>query len=157
MSDSIMWHYTTKGEYSVKSGYHLAMASDEGSSNGMGCGFTLGFRKLWYMRSPNKIKIHCWKALFNALPVQVNLVSREIFGCSQCHTFSEDISHVFWCCKQERKVWKMIALWLLLENFTHSSFVDLFCWIVQYRQGKDLTNFCFVVLKFVISKKYTCF
>lgn len=52
--DVLVWHYDSKGEFTVKSGYHLAMAHEENDSNGIRCGFIRGLKKLWNLQIPKQ-------------------------------------------------------------------------------------------------------
>lgn len=63
----LTWHYSRNGEQMVKSGYHLAQAYDEAKSHGTICGLSRGLQHMWKMKIPNKVKIHNWHILFNAL------------------------------------------------------------------------------------------
>lgn len=46
----LVWHYDSKGEFTVRSGYHLAMSHDEFGSDGIKSGFSRGLKKLWGLR-----------------------------------------------------------------------------------------------------------
>lgn len=57
--DKLIWAYTKNGEYTVKSGYHLAKERfevDKGSSSNRDSTKSL-WRDLWHIRLPNATKI----------------------------------------------------------------------------------------------------
>lgn len=130
--DKIVWHYTTRGVYTVRSGYYVAVQRDESSSNGSSCGFKEGLQKLWNLKLPNKIKIHTWRLIFEAIPVHTNLKHRGIEVdeiCLSCKSYPEDAKHTFWYCKFDRKVWRNSDLWPCLIVFQGGGFGDLFQWM----------------------------
>lgn len=139
--DRIIWHYSPNGVYTVWSGYHLASDMDASSSNGLKCGFSSGLRKLWSLKLPNKIKIHLWRLLFNAIPVKVNLLIRGVGSesmCPCCRLFQEDVNHLFWYCHCARKIWRSSTLWPCLAEFPRGGFEDLFQWVADNGNVGDL-------------------
>lgn len=145
--DKLIWHFDVKGEYSVKSGSHLAMKVEESNSNGETCGHAKGLKRLWKMRLPNKIKIHIWRLLFNAIPVRSNLITRgvdvEPFR-PWCKKLQEDIRHITWYCKFVQKVWRMSELWPKLHGFKRGGFGDLFQWIFERGVGYEFERFVMI-------------
>ena len=77
-SDLLIWLHTKNGEYSVRSGYHVAKElSRQGSNKGESLKADSGglvWRHLWKLHLPNKIKVFGWRACQNALPTRENLV-----------------------------------------------------------------------------------
>lgn len=143
-TDKLIWHYTSNGEYTVKSGYLLALGSGESDSQGIRCGFFKGLRIPWNLKIPNKIKIHAWSLLFNALPCRRNLLHREVkldVSCPSCFSSLEDIPHGFWFCHNNRKIWKASTLWPILSKFQGTSFGDLFNWVAGFGHFEDFENF----------------
>lgn len=105
-NDRLVWHYDSKGEFTVRSGYHLAMSQEESGSNGLQCGFSSGLKKMWGLRISNKIKIHIWMMIFDALPTRSNLMIRKVnvdTHCPRCFTEEESVSHIFWYCNFAQK------------------------------------------------------
>lgn len=142
--DKLIWHYASKGEYTVSSGYHLAMREEESGSSGSSCGYAIGLRKMWNLKTPNKFKIHVWRLLFNALSVCTNLIGRGlhvdvIYPC--CNSHPDDISHMFWYCKFAQKVWRLLDLWPILDGFDRGGFGELFQWVVEHDRGSEVEKF----------------
>lgn len=72
--DSLIWHYSTKGCYTVKSCYKHARAmildpnyTVEGS-----------WKNIWTLSVPHKVKVFLWRATHDVLPTKANLLSRGI-------------------------------------------------------------------------------
>ncbi|KAL9440996.1 hypothetical protein AB3S75_019634 [Citrus x aurantiifolia] len=108
--DQVLWHYDKKGNYSVKSGYQLALqmkcpnrpsSSKEGKSS---------WSSIWYLQIPEKVKIFMWKATNDLLPTSENLWKRRILQtpwCQRCRSHGETIFHTLFDCKASRKIWKL--------------------------------------------------
>lgn len=77
------WHYDSKGRFSVRSAYNLAVQKRERE---VGCGTAVtcssssntGFKwqKIWHLKIPNKAKMFLWRLAHNSLPVRKNLKRR---------------------------------------------------------------------------------
>ncbi|KAM2632785.1 hypothetical protein EV1_023480 [Malus domestica] len=84
--DRLVWHYTVNGDYSVKTGYGVAMnLMENGALGRKGRGAPSEHRKnkliwkmIWTLQVPNKIKFFIWKCCNKALAVQHNLQRRQI-------------------------------------------------------------------------------
>lgn len=61
--DILVWHHTSSGEYSAM------WTRVEGSAGTMQRS-SFYYRKMWYLKLPNKVKIHVWQALHEALALQ---------------------------------------------------------------------------------------
>ncbi len=71
--DQVLWHYDRKGEYSVKSGYNLAVQIRDSeypvSSRDESC----VWQAVWKLNVPPKVRIFLWRALLNILPTMEKL------------------------------------------------------------------------------------
>lgn len=111
-SDLLIWLHTKNGEYSVRSGYHVArelsrQESNKGESSRADYG-GLVWRHLWKLHLPNKIKVFGWRACQNALPTRENLVRCKVVkdGCCQiCGLETESVAHVLWQCGVVQDIW----------------------------------------------------
>ncbi|XP_023873343.1 uncharacterized protein LOC111985934 [Quercus suber] len=110
--DMIYWLHTKDGEYSVKSGYHIARLiskqdADVGESSREVTG-SLSWAKLWKLKIPNKIRVFGWRACLDILPTRVNLARRKILAddrygvCLQAKEFGY---HVLWECGLAQDIW----------------------------------------------------
>lgn len=147
-SDILVWHFHPSGEFTVKTGYHLAQYIDEEGSNGLLCGLAKVLKKVWNSRIPPRIKIHIWRLLFDALPTRVNLFIRRIIHnqlCSLCQNHNGDIPHLFWYCSFAQKVWKSSGLWFLLSDFKRGDVGDLFQWIFDNGSSEEFVMICWSI------------
>ncbi|XP_070662391.1 uncharacterized protein [Malus domestica] len=79
--DRLVWHYNTNREYSVKSGYGVAVnLMDNGALGKKGRGMPSDNTKnpqewmqIWKLNVPNKIKLFIWRCYNHALAVKRNL------------------------------------------------------------------------------------
>jgi len=106
MEDWPAWHFDSKGLFSVKSAYKLAVArrdalahmdaSTSGTvSNREG---EFQWHKIWQLKVPNKIQMFIWHLAHNNLPVKRNLAHRGIKKdtlCLVCNRLDKDCSHIF--------------------------------------------------------------
>ncbi|CAL5428393.1 unnamed protein product [Camellia sinensis] len=81
-ADTLVWHHTKSGTYSVKSGYHLARKfSDHHISRQPSSSFLLprGFwKQLWNLQiPPPKIRHFWWRSCKNVLATKANLAKRR--------------------------------------------------------------------------------
>ncbi|KAM2783884.1 hypothetical protein COP1_013323 [Malus domestica] len=118
MSDRLIWHHSRNGEYTVRTGYGVALGLMENGDMGKkGRGMPSSapslshvWNKIWNLEVPNKMKFFVWKCCNNALAVRRNLKRRNLRvgnfceGCMQPdetenHLFFRcEISHIFWFC-----------------------------------------------------------
>ncbi|KAL0411812.1 UNVERIFIED_CONTAM: putative ribonuclease H protein [Sesamum latifolium] len=72
--DTLVWHFTQNGIFSVKSAYHLAcrLESQEGPSTSQDW-LRKWWINLWKAKIPNKIKVFTWRACLQALPTSRGL------------------------------------------------------------------------------------
>ena len=87
--DKLIWIGNRKGEFSVKSAYHVAHSmidtSKEGESSS-GDPYRHLWQNLWHLNLPAKIKIFAWRACVNGLPTYDNISKRGI-NCSTAYPF----------------------------------------------------------------------
>lgn len=110
--DQIIWNAESKGFFSVKSAYHLTSnllqakeSTGSGLKNGPG-----DWRIGWKLNIQPKVKIGLWKILKNWIPTKVNLIEKGMDLnplCAFCRCSREDVNHIFWDCKQVRKIWSI--------------------------------------------------
>ena len=88
--DKLIWMGNSRGEFTVKSTYHIAHSLVEGSdeaSSSTGDPLKTLWRRLWHLNLPAKIKIFAWRAYVNGLP------SKEKNVC-QRHKHSQRMSNL---------------------------------------------------------------
>ncbi|KAL5550989.1 hypothetical protein UlMin_001165 [Ulmus minor] len=99
--DSLIWHYDKKRDYTVRSGYWVAIGHSEvaGSSSS---NTTVWWTKFWKLHIPPKIKIFIWKAYHDWIPTGANLANHGVPTskiCLLCNNAHETSSHAVWECK----------------------------------------------------------
>ena len=106
--DEVLWHYDKRGNYSVKSGYQLALRSKFPDSTSCSEISNQYWSALWSLELPEKLKIFMWRASNNLLPSTENLWKRKVVEeptCKRCKISVETISHALLECKAARKIW----------------------------------------------------
>jgi hypothetical protein len=90
--DCISWPYTHTGIYIVKSAYILAKseavhlkasAKGKGEISDQGC-TTIGWKRLWGIKAPPKMRIILWRFVHDCLPTGQQLRIRNISVDDQC-------------------------------------------------------------------------
>jgi hypothetical protein len=108
--DKLVWAHTKNGEYSVKSGYHLAKERfevDQGSCSNRDRNKSL-WRDIWNIRVPNATKIFLWKACADILPTKQKLFHTNVTNdplCPICQLETETVGHILWHCPSAQDVW----------------------------------------------------
>ncbi|CAN6573468.1 unnamed protein product [Malus baccata var. baccata] len=114
--DRLVWHYTVNGDYSVKTGYGVAMnLMENGALGKKGRGASsvlrmnnLSWKRIWKLQVPNKIKFFLWKCCNKVLAVRHNLQRRHIRVeniCGVCNTVDESENHLFFQCEFSHRFW----------------------------------------------------
>lgn len=76
--DHLMWHYDSKGLFSVKSAYKVAISlHDNASSSSQSSLATSTRNKIWSASVPGKVKVCVWKACSNILPTHSNFEKKK--------------------------------------------------------------------------------
>lgn len=75
--DKVVWGFDKKGEFSVKSGYQLALKLNFPDDPSRSNSNSSLWKSLWTLDLPEKIKIFMWKASKNILPTAENLWKRK--------------------------------------------------------------------------------
>lgn len=118
--DLLVWYYDSKGEYTVRSGYHIATKIDSadypsGSSSDRNKNF---WRMLWSLDLPKKIKIFLWRSSHRAIPTHQALFRRNITKdhiCPICRSHEDTIQHakMVW----RKTGWKQKLSWNKERDF----------------------------------------
>lgn len=99
--DKWIWHYTSHGEYTVKSGYKLSMTDSVGQGSSSLNSLRKWWVALWETKIPSKIKVFIWKAFHNCLPTNFCLWRKGVDILSNCKfcTKFETVDHALCGCK----------------------------------------------------------
>lgn len=153
-SDTTIWHYRKDGNYSVRSGYRLAIDSNRvRATAGEGCSHMVEtsrsnlWSQLWRLKVANKIKIFLWRACHNFLPCAANLLRRKIGNgaqCVRCGCPEETTIHALWNCKAARQAWKHTFLFDVYKEWREPDFKDLFSHVAKTFSQAQLELFAVV-------------
>ncbi|GMN49191.1 hypothetical protein TIFTF001_018359 [Ficus carica] len=92
--DSLVWHYDSKGSYTVKTGYRLAMKLRFKAGGSDGNARCLWWRKVWKAHVPNKAKTHACFSKQHLSRQGMNISPL----CPLCHVEFETTSRALWYC-----------------------------------------------------------
>ena len=110
------WHFDSKGEFSVKSAYHVLkdkndlsqrrQVGEDSAISDHTCNFN--WKKIWA-----KVKLFFWRLSHNNLPLRMNIFCRGMdidTRCPVCWRLNEDGGHCFLKCKFVKKCWRALNL-----------------------------------------------
>ena len=88
-ADRLVWAYSTKENFTVRSAYNVALSSTFGSVPGPFNGKNSGtfWKSLWGLNVPNNIKNFAWHASRNILPTKANLCHRKVLDNPTCKAY----------------------------------------------------------------------
>lgn len=108
-SDKQIWLGTKSGDYSVKSGYYIAI---EEELEPIAAEMNFDWHKsIWSLDCAPKVKMFVWKLIKGAIPVGERLIERHIEvdpKCKRCGC-SESILHLLFQCQFAQKVWQLAS------------------------------------------------
>ena len=114
--DRLVWAYTLKGCFTVKSAYKVAMAIRDLGDSGAALGNQTCknfWKRLRGLNVPNKVKSFVWRASKNITLTKVNLCHRNILEnpvCKAYETDAETSGPVIWDCIIAREVWTFTGI-----------------------------------------------
>ncbi|KAG7552559.1 Ribonuclease H-like superfamily [Arabidopsis thaliana x Arabidopsis arenosa] len=128
--DTLGWHFTKSGKYTVKSGYHATRLDTSGTNvSFMGPDITPLKAYSWQVQCPPKIRHFLWQILTGCVPVTENLRKRGVncdVGCSRCGAPEETINHTLFQCHPARQIWALSQIPTVMGNFpTESIFANM--------------------------------
>ncbi|KAL5765268.1 hypothetical protein ACOSQ2_017862 [Xanthoceras sorbifolium] len=85
--DSFLWHFDSRGLFSVRSAYKVALGLQQESLASSSNEALEVWKHLWKLDVPNKIKLFAWRACKEILPTNLNLSKKGIFVS---HFFIDD-------------------------------------------------------------------
>ncbi|KAL3846296.1 hypothetical protein ACJIZ3_003699 [Penstemon smallii] len=149
--DTQIWHYTSTGQFSVRSAYHLALRTkrelESGADSSMSSASEQRWIWLWRERIPNKIKIFMWRAMKNLIPVAAILLQRHIpvdNFCPVCGCDEETSLHTLLLCPYARQVWALSNIPAEVYIVLGGSVSD---WVEKLRTklGSGERNLCWII------------
>ena len=110
-TDKRIWVATNNGKFTVSSAYRLIRGDEErGTTESVSndLKMKLIWKKIWRMKTPNKIQNFSWRACRNILATKDNLRRRHIISkdlCDDCGRELETCYHMFQLCEKAMETW----------------------------------------------------
>ncbi|GKB67089.1 reverse transcriptase [Tanacetum coccineum] len=142
--DNLIWHYDSKGVYTVRSGYHQALnwkKNGAGHASSSGCP-TEFWKQTWRLKTVPKIKNFWWMACSNALAIREALFLRNYATsptCLICHSSPETVEHLLFECEWTKPVWFGSTLGLRLDGLS-GTITSRVISLLQPFQSKDAST-----------------
>ena len=105
ISDSLMWHYSNNGLYTVKSCYRMLTGSLHETESRL---YVSSWKKLWKLFLPPKIISFLWRLCNSCIPVSVRLQDKGMnlsTCCVLCGQGQEHYWHLFYDCPYSSSCW----------------------------------------------------
>lgn len=127
--DNLYGPLSHDGKYTYKSGYCFLMEEAQPDQERTPLAHeTQLWKKLWLLRTPNKVKNHVWRACHDSLPTKQNLLRRTIISnpiCDRCEKHPETTLHAMWTCPKLDEVWTDSEQWAFCRNRSFMDFKEL--------------------------------
>ncbi|XP_010481092.1 PREDICTED: uncharacterized protein LOC104759918 [Camelina sativa] len=140
--DSLGWHFTKTGKYTVRSGYQAARmtVTQENQVVAHGPDITPLKAAVWKTQCPPKLQHFMWQILSGCLSVTANLRRRGIscdVHCSRCGAEDETINHaLFECPPPARQAWAIANVPTGFQAFpTPSVYANLDHFLGEHNPG----------------------
>ena len=110
-NDNLIWLGNTKGVFTVRSAYYVALSLVETSNGGelsVGDSRPLLWKRVWHLNLPDKIRIFAWRACMNALSTMRNLKVRGVNTDGSCPLYGqgpENTMHALFNYDDSKLVW----------------------------------------------------
>ena len=150
LEDKLIWMGNSRGEFTVKSAYHIAYCLvEENDDVGSSKGDPLKplWKRLWLLNLLAKIKIFAWRACVNGLPIKEKMCSWGINTSKEypiCNMELETIHHALLHCEFANWVW---SLWFDgLQSIQRNNWTlpDSAMFILAHMPSHDLELFFIV-------------
>ena len=147
LEDKLIWMGNSRGEFTVKSAYHITHCLVKGKDDvGSSTGDPLKplWKRLWHLNLPTKIKIFAWRACVNGLPSREKLCARGINTAKDCPTCNKElefIHHVLLHSEFAIRVWSFWADGVQLIQRNNWTFLDSVMYILVHKPYHVLESF----------------
>ncbi|KAK2656774.1 hypothetical protein Ddye_009826 [Dipteronia dyeriana] len=147
--DTLCWHYTADGNYSVKNGYKLGNELEylnKASSSGLGL-LESWWKTLWHLKIPTKVKVFIWRACRHWIPTRQCLAARHIPVEGVCPIYLRDsktVLHALWGCKRLKTV-REACVFMEKTSFANGlHFLDFILGFFKCLSKRELSLLCIV-------------
>ncbi|XP_050229327.1 uncharacterized protein LOC126678472 [Mercurialis annua] len=149
--DKLIWHFTSTGQYTVKSGYYIALQTENQIQSSVPSFSKPDWKHLWNIAAPSKIKVFIWRCLHSGIPTAQALSNRLQFpaACKFCD-MPETIMHLLFLCPRSQQVWFSSPLsfrptWLTNQQFPEFWKSSIHSLLQLDPSGVAETTFCFLI------------
>lgn len=146
--DTLIWHYSRNGRYSVSSAYHLAMTikhmrlvDAQGSTSNSS---VRNWNFVWSLKLPGKIKHFLWRLLHDSIPTSSELKRRHVTTeehCPVCGGNNETALHIMRDCHFSRMYWALANFPATCIYFPCDSTWDWVNGVRVRMDGKEFDHF----------------
>ncbi|KAL2933373.1 hypothetical protein RDABS01_016492 [Bienertia sinuspersici] len=127
--DDRYWWPTTSGEYSVKTGYWMAMMGQQNGAHVNEEGENV-WKNIWKMEGPPKLQLF----LLQRQPS----CTRKAPNCPLCRGGEETIVHATFDCPNNAELWSHFADLELIKDAPSSSFIEKWKWLNKNTNASSL-------------------
>lgn len=142
-SDKLIWHYDSKGVYSIITGYLLVtkpqwqqVTTRSSSSSALS---NYSWKLIWNLKIHPKVKVFLWRAVLTSIVVLNNLKDRGLnlnLLCSICNQEVKTLEHAVFSCDHTRDTWLASPCSYKLTMVGFSSFTDWWNFLAAKMQEK---------------------
>lgn len=134
--DRVVWAGSSSGIYTAKEGYKHWLNLNNIVHNG---NHSDGWKRLWSLFIPNKIKNFIWRLCRNTIPTRWSLRFRGVqvpITCPMCNSDIEHLLHVFFDCTFAKQCWQYAGMALNTDHIE-----DVPIWLLNtLSTGKSESN-----------------
>ncbi|XP_042962379.1 uncharacterized protein LOC122296642 [Carya illinoinensis] len=155
--DRMIWHFSTNGQYLVKSGCHVhrQMEADLQGESSKKAQAKHVWKFIWKLKTSPSVKQFVWRACSEALPTLANLKRRKVVednNCLICSQAIETSGHALWSCVAAQDVWKQSCKKIQKMSCHSDLFLDIWSLLVKNLDATELEDTA-VVLKRIWSRR----
>ncbi|CAN1156856.1 Putative ribonuclease H protein At1g65750, partial [Linum perenne] len=141
LEDKRIWGLSRNGEYTVRSGYRVAMERifDQSQHHVQG-----NWTELWNVEAPPCVKVLLWRVTRNVLPNRMALQQRRILipeACCTCGRELENNWHLFLYCEYVVACWTAAGLWSEVDILMEES-ESMAEWLFKEITGLSKEKIC---------------
>ena len=170
VADRMVWANSNNGMYTAKGAYHFWYETNFGATN---LPLSMGWKKIWHLSLPHKMKVFIWRLCRNAIPVRRRLSSKGLhipITCPMCMQDIEHMLHLFYDCKFAQECWNHVGLvydwsqvevaqeWLLQKlstaNMDELLKICVVLWGIWYWRNKKVWDGKLVTSKFAMDSSF---
>ncbi|CAN0857720.1 Putative ribonuclease H protein At1g65750 [Linum grandiflorum] len=120
-ADTMVWHHSNSGDYTVWSSYRMLLESSETMDNLRVAG---EWQSLWHLDMPPKLKHFAWRAARGVLATRDNLQRRHVNVLGHCGVCTFAIGntwHLFLACPLAMDCWQEVRLAHIIDKHMERS------------------------------------